>query len=63
MAQHPSEFDPRKYLKETVSAMRDISIARYEAFGAAGQESKIKAVSLEKMADRYAKGQLAQVVK
>ena len=63
MAQHPAEFDPRKYLKESVTAMRDISIARYEAFGAAGQASKIKAVSLEKMADRYAKGQLAQVVK
>jgi fructose-bisphosphate aldolase class II len=39
MAKNPAEFDPRKYLKETVTAMRDICIARYEAFGTAGQAS------------------------
>ena len=32
MAQNPSEFDPRKYLAHTITAMRDICIARYEAF-------------------------------
>ncbi|MEW9899486.1 class II fructose-bisphosphate aldolase [Chitinivorax sp. PXF-14] len=63
LAQHKSEFDPRKYLKETVTAMRDICIARYEAFGAAGQASKIKPVSLEQMFERYAKGELTQIVK
>ena len=62
LAQNRAEFDPRKYLKETVTAMRDICIARYEAFGTAGQASKIKPVSLEKMSDKYAKGELAQVV-
>ena len=45
MALNPSEFDPRKFFGETVIAMRDICIARYEAFGAAGQASKIKPVS------------------
>lgn len=58
MAQNPSEFDPRKYFTKTIEAMRDICIARYEAFGAAGHGSKIKAFSLETMANRYAKGEL-----
>lgn len=58
MAEHPSEFDPRKYLAETVKAMRDIAAARYEAFGTAGQAAKIKAISLEKMAQRYTSGEL-----
>ena len=56
---NPEEFDPRKYLKDATAAMRDICIARYEAFGTAGHASKIKQVSLEKMTDRYAKGELA----
>ncbi|AUM13314.1 class II fructose-bisphosphate aldolase [Ketobacter alkanivorans] len=63
MAQNPSEFDPRKYLKETTAAMRDICIDRYEAFGAAGNGSKIKPISLEGMFVRYEKGELNQQVK
>lgn len=63
MAKDPAEFDPRKYLKETISAMRDICIDRYEAFGTAGHASKIRVLSLEKMTDRYAKGELKQNVK
>ena len=58
MAQNPSEFDPRKYLAETVKAMRDICIARYEAFGAAGQADKIKPLSMEVMFERYESGEL-----
>lgn len=58
MAQNPSEFDPRKFFAETVKAMRDVCIARYEAFGAAGNASKIKPVSLEVMYQRYATGEL-----
>jgi fructose-bisphosphate aldolase class II len=53
-----SNFDPRKYLKEAQDAMREICKARYEAFGAAGQASKIQALSLEKMAGRYSAGEL-----
>lgn len=56
MAQNPSEFDPRKYLGKTIEAMRDICIARYEAFGTAGNASKITPVGLEKMASNYSKG-------
>jgi fructose-bisphosphate aldolase class II len=58
LAENPSEFDPRKYLKKTIEAMSDISAARYEAFGAAGQASKINAISLENMADAYEAGKL-----
>ncbi|WP_434631647.1 class II fructose-bisphosphate aldolase [Chromobacterium sp. CV08] len=63
LAKNPAEFDPRKYLAKTIEAMRDICIARYEAFGAAGQASKIKAVNLDTMANRYLKGELAQIVR
>ncbi|EGY52207.1 class II fructose-bisphosphate aldolase [Neisseria shayeganii] len=63
LAQHPAEFDPRKYLAESVKAMKQICLDRYRAFGCEGQAGKIKPVSLEKMAERYAKGELAQIVK
>ena len=63
MAQNPSEFDPRKFLKETVTAMRDLCISRYEAFGTAGNASKIKPVSLEQMSLRYERGELAPKIK
>ncbi|GAB2602498.1 class II fructose-bisphosphate aldolase [Nitrincola alkalisediminis] len=63
LAQHPSEFDPRKYLKETMTAMRDVCIARYEAFGTAGHASKITPISLENMADRYEAGLLDVTVR
>ena len=55
MAVNPSEFDPRKFFAKTVTAMQDVCVARYEAFGTAGQASKIKVVSLEKMVGRYSK--------
>lgn len=58
LAEHPAEFDPRKYLKETIVAMKAICVARYQAFGTAGQAGKIKVVSLEKMAKKYASGEL-----
>ena len=53
MAENPSNFDPRKFLKESTTAMKEICKARYEAFGSAGNADKIKAVSLEKMVDFY----------
>jgi fructose-bisphosphate aldolase class II len=63
MAENPKEFDPRKYLGETKKAMKAICKARYEAFGCAGQASKIKAIPMEKMAIRYASGELNAIVK
>src|SRR5690554_832945 len=58
MGQHKSEFDPRKYLAVATKAMKDICLARYQAFGTAGQASKIKPLSLEVMFKRYDKGEL-----
>lgn len=54
LAEHPKEFDPRKYNSEAVNAMQQICEARYQEFGAAGQASKIKPLSVEQMALRYA---------
>ena len=58
LAQNTSEFDPRKYLAVATKAMKEICLARYEAFGTAGQASKIKVLSLEAMFKRYEKGEL-----
>ncbi len=58
LAENPSNFDPRKFLKEATSAMMEICKARYEAFGCAGHASKIKAVSLEDMYKQYESGKL-----
>lgn len=63
LAEHRSEFDPRKFLIASTKAMQEICRLRYEAFGSAGQAAKIKPVDLEKMANKYAKGELNAVVK
>ncbi len=57
-----SAFDPREYLKPATQAAKEICKARYEQFGCAGQASKIKALPLDKIADRYKKGELRQVI-
>ena len=46
MATDPSEFDPRKFLKDATAAARDLCKARFEAFGCAGQAPRIKPVPL-----------------
>ncbi len=58
LADNTKEFDPRKWLAASTQAMREICKARYEAFGCAGNASKIRPVSLEAMVVRYAKGEL-----
>jgi fructose-bisphosphate aldolase class II len=57
--QSPSEFDPRKFLKPAMDAMRDLCRARLEAFGTAGQASRIKVIPMDDMARRYASGALS----
>jgi len=52
------DFDPRKYLKAATLAMKGICKERYEAFGTAGNASKIKVINLEEMFNRYASGEL-----
>jgi fructose-bisphosphate aldolase class II len=51
--ENPSNFDPRKFLKASTAAMKDICKARYEAFGCAGHAAKIKPISLENMVKYY----------
>jgi fructose-bisphosphate aldolase class II len=63
LAQNPSEFDPRKFLAETTKAMTDICIARYEAFGTAGNAEKIKPISLDNMFEKYNSGKLNALIK
>ena len=58
LAENPAEFDPRKYFKESLIAMRDICSARYEDFGCAGHASKITPLSLSEMQERYSNGSL-----
>jgi fructose-bisphosphate aldolase, class II len=58
--QHPSEFDPRKFLKPAMDAMRDLVRDRFEAFGTAGNASKIKPIPMDDMARHYAAQTLAQ---
>ncbi|HHC72745.1 MAG TPA: fructose-1,6-bisphosphate aldolase, partial [Thiotrichales bacterium] len=55
---NPKNFDPRKYFQAATDAMKQICKDRYEAFGAAGNASKIKPINLEQMYMRYEKGEL-----
>jgi len=55
---NPSNFDPRKFLIAATKGMKDICVARYEAFGTAGNASKMRALSLDAMTDRYLSGEL-----
>jgi fructose-bisphosphate aldolase class II len=59
LAKNPTAFDPRAYLKETIVAMRDIAVARYEAFGTAGNAKKIVPLGLAVMTDRYTGGEFS----
>jgi fructose-bisphosphate aldolase class II len=63
LAEHPKEFDPRKFLIASTKAMKQICKDRYEAFGTAGKASKIRPQSLETMFQRYEKGELAAKVR
>jgi fructose-bisphosphate aldolase class II len=53
LAENPSKFDPRDYLKPARAAAQAVCRARYLAFGCEGQGAKIKPISLEKMAQCY----------
>ena len=54
----PSEFDPRKFLKPAMDAMRDLCRERFEAFGTAGNAARITVIPMDEMAKRYASGSL-----
>jgi fructose-bisphosphate aldolase class II len=61
MAENPSKFDPRDYLKPAMAAAKKVCKERYEQFGCAGMASKIKPLPLERMASKYKTGELRQI--
>ena len=61
-AENPDKFDMREWMKPAREAAKAICKQRYLEFGCEGQGAKIKGVPLPAMAEKYAKGELAQVV-
>jgi fructose-bisphosphate aldolase, class II len=62
LAENPDKFDAREWLKPAREAAKAICKQRYLEFGCEGQGTKIKPQPLTTVAQRYAKGELAQVV-
>jgi fructose-bisphosphate aldolase class II len=62
-AENPSKFDPREFNKPAREAARALCASRFEAFGSAGNASRIKPAALEKIAARYKAGELMQAVR
>jgi fructose-bisphosphate aldolase class II len=62
MAEYPDKFDAREWLKPAREAAYRICKQRYLEFGCEGQGPKIKPMTLSDVAQRYARGELAQVV-
>lgn len=56
--ENPSEFDPRKFMIPAMKEMEALCKDRFERFGTAGNASKIKVISMDDMAKRYADGAL-----
>jgi fructose-bisphosphate aldolase class II len=63
MSKRPSEFDPRKFLVDAMTAAKELCRSRFEAFGSAGRACKIDPRPLEEWASHYAAGELAQSVR
>ena len=62
MKKNNREFDPRKFMQAAMDETKKICVERFEAFGSAGQASKIRPLELEVMAQRYRSGALRQVI-
>ena len=60
--ENPGEFDPRKFMIPAMAEMEALVKDRFERFGTAGNASKIKVISLDDMAKRYANGSMAPAV-
>ncbi|MFB2771782.1 class II fructose-bisphosphate aldolase [Pelatocladus sp. BLCC-F211] len=63
LAANTKEFDPRHFLKPSIKYMQKVCADRYQQFETAGNASKIKQVSLEEFAAKYAKGELNAAIK
>ena len=62
-AENPSKFDMREWMKPAREAAQAICKQRYLEFGCEGQGAKIKGIALSAMAEKYARGELAQQVR
>jgi len=62
LAENPEKFDAREWLKPAREAAKAVCKQRYIQFGCEGQGAKIKGDTLQVVAAKYAKGELAQVV-
>ncbi|MGQ3130296.1 class II fructose-bisphosphate aldolase, partial [Variovorax sp.] len=62
LAENPEKFDAREWLKPAREAAKQICKQRYIEFGCEGQAPKIKGESLQVVAAKYTKGELAQEV-
>jgi fructose-bisphosphate aldolase, class II len=62
-AKDPSNFDPRHFLKPSIKYMKQVCAERYQQFWTAGNASKIKQISLDDFARKYASGELNAVTK
>ena len=62
LAENPEKFDAREWLKPAREAAKALCKQRYIEFGCEGQGAKIKGDSLQVVAAKYARGDLAQVI-
>jgi len=62
LAENPSHFDPRDFLKPARAAAKAICKQRYQQFGCEGQAGRIQPLPLEAMAAKYRSGELSQHV-
>jgi fructose-bisphosphate aldolase class II len=63
LAANTKEFDPRHFLKPSIKYMQKVCADRYQQFGTAGNASKIKQISVDDFAAKYAKGELNAIAK
>jgi fructose-bisphosphate aldolase class II len=62
MAENPDKFDMREWMKPAREAAKQICKQRYIEFGCEGQGRKVKGLTLQQVAQKYEKGELAQTV-
>ena len=63
MHENPSKFDMREWMKPAREAAKAVCKQRYLEFGCEGQGAKIKGIPMSVMAEKYARGELAQQVR
>jgi fructose-bisphosphate aldolase class II len=62
LAENPSHFDPRDFLKPARAAAKKICKERYVQFGCEGQAGRIQPLPLTSVAHKYSVGELSQHV-